>query len=136
MDLSAAERRDWLKLARAENVGPVAFRHLVERFGTAGKALAALPGLAGRAGAKAPRLPPDAEIDAELEAGEALGARLLCSCEEAFPERLAALDPPPPAIWVRGEAELLGRPSVAVVGARIASAAGQRFARAMPETTT
>jgi DNA processing protein len=129
--MSPAERRDWLTLARTENVGPVTFRHLTQRFGTAGKALAALPGLAGRAGAKAPRLPPAAEIDAELEAGEALGARLICSGEEAFPERLAALDPPPPVIWARGEAGLLGKPSVAIVGARIASAAGQRFARGL-----
>jgi DNA processing protein len=39
------------------------------------------------------------------------------------------LDPPPPLIWALGDAALLQRDSVAVVGARIASAAGQRFAR-------
>lgn len=131
MELSAAERLQWLRLARTENVGPVAFRHLVERFGGAGEALDALPAIAGRAGARAPRLAPLAAIEAELEAGEALGARLVCSCEPGFPERLAAIDPPPPAIWARGDPALLGRPSVAIVGARIASAAGQRFARAL-----
>jgi DNA processing protein len=131
--MSPGERRDWLKLARADNVGPVAFRHLIERFGTATKALAALPGLAGRAGSKAPRLPSDAEIAAELEAGEASGARLICNCEPGFPERLFATDPPPPLIWALGRAELLGQPSVAIVGARIASAAGQRFARALAQ---
>jgi DNA processing protein len=44
---------------------------------------------------------------------------------------LAALDPPPPLIWVLGKTELLSRPAVAIVGARIASAAGQRFARGL-----
>ena len=44
--LSDAERRDWLKLARTENVGPVTFDQLIQRFGTAGKALAALVELA------------------------------------------------------------------------------------------
>jgi len=39
--LSEAERRDWLRLARTENVGPVTFNQLIQRFGTAGKALAA-----------------------------------------------------------------------------------------------
>jgi DNA processing protein len=34
-------------------------------------------------------------------------------------------------IWTRGRVELLNRPSVAVVGARVASAAGQRFARGL-----
>jgi DNA processing protein len=44
---------------------------------------------------------------------------------------LAALDPPPPLLWVRGDARLLARACVAVVGARVASAAGQRFARGL-----
>jgi DNA processing protein len=41
--LSEAERRDWLRLSRTENVGPVTFRELVRRYGSAGEALAALP---------------------------------------------------------------------------------------------
>lgn len=130
--LDARQRRDWLTLARTENVGPVAFDQLVDRFGSAADALEAIPDLARRGGrATALRLPSDAEIDRELEAGEALGARLLCACEPGFPQALAALDPPPPLIWARGETALLDRPSVAVVGARVASAAGQRFARGL-----
>ena len=49
----------------------------------------------------------------------------------AFPRLLAHVDPPPPLIWVRGDPALLSRPSIAIVGARIASAAGQRFARGL-----
>ena len=94
--------------------------------------MAALPAMAARGGSsRTPRIPSEAEARAELEAGEALGARLICANEAEFPERLAALDPPPPVIWARGRAELLDRPSVAIVGARIASAAGQRFARTL-----
>ena len=130
--MAPAERLAWLRLARAETVGPVVFARLLERYGSAARALAALPDLAARAGGgRTPRIPSEAEALAELEAGETLGARLLCSGEPEYPERLASLDPPPPVIWVRGRAELLARPSVAVVGARIASAAGQRFARAL-----
>ena len=131
-DLSAAGRRDWLRLARAEGVGPVAFQHLIRRYGAPGAALAALPGLAARGGgSRSPKLPSVAEIEAEIAAGEALGARLICAGEADFPELLGALDPPPPIIWVRGDAAMLSRPAVAIVGARIASAAGQRFARAL-----
>ena len=128
--LTEAERRDWLRLARTENVGPVAFDQLVRRFGTAGKALAALPDLARRGG-RAIKLATEAVIDKELADGAALGARLIGSCEAAFPHALAALDPPPPVIWARGRVELLDRPSVAIVGARVASAAGQRFSRGL-----
>jgi DNA processing protein len=130
--LSEAERRAWLRLARTENVGPVTFRELVRRYGSAGEALAALPELARRGGrVGGVRVPAEAEVAAELERGAALGARLLCACEPEFPSRLAAVDPPPPVLWARGEAAILGRPAVAIVGARVASAAGQRFARGL-----
>ena len=130
-DLSDAERRDWLRLSRAERVGPAAFRHLIERYRTPAKALAALPKLAHRAGGGLPSIPSESEIETEIAAGQRLGATLVCTCEPAYPPLLAAVDPPPPAIWVLGDPTILARPAVAVVGARIASAAGQRFARAL-----
>jgi DNA processing protein len=129
--LSEAERRDWLRLARTENVGPVTFDQLLQRFGTATAALAALPGLAARGGRSSLKLATEIQIDKELADGAALGAQLIASCESAFPQALAALDPPPPLIWARGRAELLDQACVAIVGARVASAAGQRFARGL-----
>jgi DNA processing protein len=44
---------------------------------------------------------------------------------------LAALDPPPPLIWVLGDPRPLERTCVAIVGARAASALGLRFAGAL-----
>jgi DNA processing protein len=129
---TAAERADWLRLSRAESVGPVAFAALIRRFGSAAAALAALPDLARRGGrAGPPRIPGVDEAAREIAAGEALGARLLIAAEPAYPALLAAVDPPPPLIWALGEAAILQRPCVAIVGARIASAAGQRFARTL-----
>jgi DNA processing protein len=130
--LTEAGRRDWLRLARTDSVGPVTFQQLIERYGEASLALAALPDLARRSGRMSPlNIPALAEIEAELAAGAVLGARLICSCEADFPPALAALDPPPPLVWARGDAALLCRSSVAIVGARVASAAGQRFARGL-----
>ena len=130
--LSDAQRRDWLRLARTENVGAVTFQHLIQRFGDPGRALAALPELARRGGRTGNlRVPAEAEIDQELADGAALGAQLIGACEPDFPQTLAALDPPPPVLWARGLVELLDRDSVAIVGARVASAAGQRFARGL-----
>lgn len=130
--LTDPQRRDWLRLARTENVGAVTFDQLIGRFGEASLALAALPDLARRGGRMAGvRIASAAEAEKELADGAALGARLIASCEPDFPQALAALDPPPPVIWVRGDHKLLDRRTVAIVGARVASAAGQRFARGL-----
>jgi DNA processing protein len=129
-DLTFAERFACLRLARTESVGPVAFQHLVGRYGTAAKALEALPELARRAG-RAPAIYTEGEAYAEITQGEMMGAALLCVAEPRFPEALRVLDPPPPVIWALGDAALLQRRAVAIVGARVASAAGCRFARGL-----
>ena len=131
-NLSDTQRRDWLRLARTENVGASTFGQLISRFGEASVALGALPDLAMRGGRVAGlRIPGHAEAEREIEAGRKLSARLIAACEPDFPRALAFLDPPPPSIWTRGDASVLQRPAVAVVGARVASAAGQRFARGL-----
>ena len=66
MSLSDAQRRDWLRLARSENVGPVTFQHLIGRFGDAGAALAALPNLARRGGRAGVSIPSIDQIDGEI----------------------------------------------------------------------
>jgi DNA processing protein len=130
--LSPEARRDWLRLARTEGVGPVTFDQLIRRYAEPARALEALPELARRGGrSRAPAIPTPAEAQAELDAGAALGAQLICACDPDFPQALAALDPPPPLLWARGDVSLLDRSVIAIVGARVASAAGQRFARGL-----
>lgn len=128
--MTEGERFARLRLARTERVGPVAFAELLRRYRTAERALDALPDLARRGGG-ALTPPPVVAVRRELEAGEALGAALIVVGEPGYPPLLAELDPPPPVLWTRGDAALLRKPAVAVVGARVASAAGQRFARAL-----
>jgi DNA processing protein len=131
-DFLPAERLAWLRLARAETVGPVAFQHLLGRFGTAPRALAALPELARRAGRSTPPAVPSVEeAEAEIADGEDLGAALLCAAEADYPAALATLDPPPPVIWALGDIAQLQRRAVGIVGARVASASGCRFARGL-----
>ena len=77
--------------------------------------------------------PPVETVEREIAAGEAIGARLLVLGDPDYPEMLAALDPPPPILWTRGRVDLLNQPSVAIVGARIASAGGQRIARGLAQ---
>jgi DNA processing protein len=124
------ERLDWLRLIRSENVGPRTFIRLLERFGTASAALAALPELAKRGGrAKPIVICPKGVAEAELEAADRLGAMALASCEATYPRMLAAIDDAPPILYVRGNAGLLGKSMVAMVGARNASVNGRNLAR-------
>lgn len=130
--LDPRERIDRLRLARSEGIGPVTFVELLRRHGSAGDALDALPDMARKAGhGGALHIASREEAEGEIEAGEHLDARLIVSGDADYPPLLAALDAPPPVIWVKGDPEILHRQAVAVVGARVASAAGQTFARGL-----
>jgi DNA processing protein len=128
--LSAAERLACLRLIRSENVGPVTFRELITHFGSAEKALTAIPEMSRRGGAgRAIRLCPKADAEKELEAAARAGAVALFTVERDYPVLLAAIEAPPPMLYVKGRLELLNRPGVAIVGSRQCSAAGVQMAR-------
>lgn len=111
-----------LQLARTDGVGPVTFAALLARHGTAAAALKALR-QEGR------RIPERAALVAELAALAQLDARVLIGREAGYPAALTAIPDAPPAVTVRGDAALLHRRAVAIVGARNASANGCGFAR-------
>lgn len=127
-ELDDSERIASLRLIRSAHVGPVTFRELLALFGSADAALSALPDLARRAGRP---IAPCSESDArrELEAAAKAGARPLFVVEAGYPRALAAIEAPPPLVYVRGRMELLARPALAIVGSRAASAAGIKLAR-------
>ena len=131
--LSDAERFARLRLARTDRVGPVALSHLVPRCGSAVRAVEALPDMVRRSGRDGYALPAVERVEAELGAGERVGARLILLGDADYPDLLAAVDPPPPLLWTRGDVGLLSRPCLGVVGARIASAGGQRIARGLSQ---
>jgi DNA processing protein len=127
--LTDRQRRDWLRLIRAENVGPRSFHTLLRRFGSATAALEALPDLARRGGFRgSPRIPGTVEAEAELAKAEKHGIRYVAFGEGAYPPLLRQLSDAPPLIGVKGQAAVLSRPMVAIVGARNASAIGLKFA--------
>ncbi|WP_417477076.1 DNA-processing protein DprA [Maricaulis sp.] len=128
-ELSYSERCDWLRLARTPRIGPVSFARLLTRFGSAEAAIDALPGLARTSGSPRPAIPPRGAAEAELDAIDRAGVRLLAQCEPDFPHALACIPAPPPLILVKGHLELATKPCCAMVGARNASAAGLRFSR-------
>lgn len=130
MALADEERLACLRLIRSDNVGPVTFRELIGHYGSATRALAALPELSRRGGRGRPhRIPSAAEAEAELEAARRSGGEAIFSLEPGYPAALAAIEAPPPLLYVKGKRELLARPALAIVGSRQASAAGTKLAR-------
>ncbi len=127
--LSAADRLDWLRLIRSDNVGPITFYKLLERFGTANAALKALPELARQGGGtKRLRVSAKADAEKEIESLDKIGARLIARGETGYPPLLAHIEDAPPLISVLGHVHLLAKRAIAVVGARNASANGLGFA--------
>jgi DNA processing protein len=117
-----------IRLLRSPNIGPVSYRQLLRRFGTALAALQALPDLAARGGGQY-RIAPEARIAEEVTQVRKAGARYLFHDSSDYPVLLAELDSAPPVLTCRGDAALAARPCVAIVGARNASAAAIKLAR-------
>ena len=128
MTLTQQEAFDRIRLLRSPNIGPVSYRQLLRRFGTAGAALEALPDLAAR-GTRSYRAAAAALVEAEAQAVRAAGARYLFHDQPDYPALLARIDSPPPILTMRGDLALAARPCVALVGARNASAAAVKLAR-------
>jgi DNA processing protein len=127
-ELGEEERIACLRLIRSDNVGPVTFRELINHFGGARAALAAVPELSRRGG-RTIRVASREDAEAELARARAAGARPLFTIEPGYPLPLAVLEAPPPLLYVKGRIELLNRPVIAVVGSRQCSAAGAKLAR-------
>jgi DNA processing protein len=128
-ELKPADALDRLRLVRSEGVGPVAYRRLLARYGTAAAALDALPALARAGGRQAPpSIPSAADATRELDAVGRLNARLIFAGQPDYPPLLALLDDAPAVLAVLGEPALLSAHAVALVGGRNASANGQHMA--------
>ncbi len=129
--LDESEKRDWLRLWRTENVGPITFRQLLRKFGSADAALEALPSMARRGGSKSFKLPPLSLVEDEIARIQKIDARLLALCEPDYPEALAAVEEAPPLLIARGHVSLLHKKGIGVVGARNASLNGRKIAESI-----
>ncbi|MDN5924493.1 MAG: DNA-processing protein DprA [Xanthomonadales bacterium] len=131
---NSTELPAWLCLLRAPGLGQARMRGLLDAHQSASAAVAAI--LGGHASpnvssaARAWLRHPDAKcIDADLAWLDEPGHHLLRCTEADFPPQLDNIDAAPAALFIAGDASLLLRPQVAIVGARGASAQGLADAR-------
>jgi DNA processing protein len=128
--LDHKQRRDWIRLSQSENVGPATFRQLIAKYGSAADALEALPELSTKGGLSRPlRIYSSDAAEADLERAFELGASFVVAGEPGYPPLLYHISGAPPLLCMKGNLALSDMQSVAIVGARNASAGGRKFAR-------
>jgi DNA processing protein len=72
---------------------------------------------------------PISDAARELAQAQACGCRLLTWDEPEYPARLREIYDPPPLLYVKGNAELLNRHSISIVGARRPTPYGNQMAQ-------
>ncbi|MGB5834320.1 MAG: DNA-processing protein DprA [Thiohalocapsa sp.] len=113
----------WLALVLAPGVGPRTVTQLVERFGSAagtrsaGRVALMDAGLSVAA-LEALESPDQRSIDRALNWAARDESAILTLDHPDYPPQLAALDAPPPVLFVRGDPTLLAEPQIAIVGSR------------------
>ena len=134
--VSPAELEARLRLHRLPELGPKRFMTLMEAFGSASKAISA-PASAWRAlglplACVEARRNPDVRDGAAhaLAWLERAGQHLLMWDQPDYPALLAQISDAPPLLFVAGDASILEKPQLAMVGSRRASRPGMDTAAA------
>jgi DNA processing protein len=125
----------WLRLIRADEVGPVTFGRLLKYFGSVDAALgASVVSLAKVEGIGLPTAQRIAasrdkfDAGAELELAEKLGVWLIHLEDPRYPPVLTRIYDPPPVLYVKGTLCREDNLAVAIVGSRRCSLYGQEQA--------
>jgi DNA processing protein len=119
--LTPEERRAALALAITPGIGPARYRDLIA---TSDGPVAAL-GAAVSTEEVAHAL---GQAERVADEASAAGVAVVVLGEDAYPAPLHDLPDPPPVLFIAGDAALLRRPAVAIVGTREPTAYGERIA--------
>jgi DNA processing protein len=125
----------WLKLIRAEGIGPVSFAKVLKRFGSVDAALGAsagglakVEGIGFKTAERIVATRDTFDAEAELELAEKLGVWIVHLQDSRYPTMLRRIYDPPPVLYVRGTLGSEDTLSVAIVGSRRCSLYGQEQA--------
>lgn len=115
---------EWLALSLTPGLGPTKARKLAEHFGSPEAVFrASLTELesTGIQAVSAQSLATGKSMELareELARAADVGVSVLCVADATYPTRLKEIYDPPAILYVRGDAEVLTRPGIAVVGTR------------------
>ena len=128
--MDESEKLTRIRLIQTRHIGPMTLSLLIQRYGSALAALAAMPDLAARGGRKL-SIASLADAKVELAANDQAGARLIWQDSDSYPLRLAQFDDVLVTLSTRGNLHLLNKPTIALVGARNASINAIRHAETL-----
>lgn len=109
----AGEKINWLRLARTESVGPITFHRLIQKYGSATRALDALPHIVKN---KSITLCSREAAEQEIDSLTKIGGQMIFANHETYPLSLSAIEDAPPVLSVIGNIALLQKNSIAIVG--------------------
>jgi len=132
---NSADIENWLKLIRADGIGPVTFAKMIKHFGSAERVLGAsvseLAKIEGVGFKTAERIASTREkfdAGAELELARKLGVWLVNLADERYPPVLKGIYDPPPVLYVKGSLGRQDNLAMSIVGSRQCSLYGQEQA--------
>jgi DNA processing protein len=125
----------WIKLIRADGVGPVSFGRILKWYGSVAAALGATAGGLARIEGIGPKTAERIvstrdrfDTCAELERAEELGVWILHMGDPRYPPLLKQIYDPPPVLYVKGTLERADNLGIAIVGSRRCSIYGSEQA--------
>lgn len=137
MILSEQEKKDWMRLAFSENIGPITFRSLLQYFGTPKRAIAHLGEFAKRGGRTKPiHLASEKQVEHQLQIADELGVQILPSCDPNYPTPLKVIEDAPAIIFTKGFLDVCQKNAIGMVGTRNASLNGKTFTRKVASDLT
>lgn len=123
-DYAHTRKLQWLALSQTPGIGDGRGRKLVDHFGTIDRLFAAslteleacgIPAAAAQGIALGKSL----ELaSAEYDRIREMGASVVVRGDSEFPNRLLEIYDPPLVLYIKGSAEIIGQPGIAVVGTR------------------
>jgi len=129
---NSADIERWLKLIRADGVGPVTFARLLEHFGSIDRALGAsvsemakIDGIGFKTAERIAATRNKFDATAELELAEKLDVFIITLHDKRYPPVLKRIYDPPPVLYVKGALTSADNLAVAIVGARRCSTYGR-----------
>jgi len=132
---NSADIEKWLRLIRAESVGPTTFAKLIKHFGSADRALGAsvseLAKINGVGFKTAERIAASRgkfDVSAELALAEKLDIWIINIDDKRYPPALKQIYDPPPVLYIKGSLTREDNLAISIVGSRLCSLYGQEQA--------
>ena len=125
----------WLKLIRADGVGPITFAKLIKHFGSVDGALgdsvselSKIDGIGFKTAERIAASRDKFDVTGELKLAEKLGVWLINLNDERYPVVLKRIYDPPPVLYVKGALTREDNLCISIVGTRRCSLYGQEQA--------